>query len=353
MSPRQDSSAPAVGLGRRRLLAGSGIVAMSGLLAACGAEQAPPAVPKGPTAPATATPVATAERFSAVVKEVSDSVVAADQARDPAQLAPRVVGSAVEFRTRSYEIMAKDAEVIASLPTPAPTVVLPVVPTDGDFPRTAIAIVPDAADASRQYFMPLQQADARAPYTTWGWALQHGGVEMPSVAPAESGSGAVAPDADDLLMTPADALALYAGVLSNGDAADPEDRIAPDPFQQVMHGAIQEERAKLNAGVPADSLAVIHEEYTVLPDELAALRTADDGAIVIGSLRSSRRIDVVPGATVSGQEPEFRLAGRSTFSKEFVRDYGETIALYIPPADAGAKIQPIGATKLLLGAHGE
>lgn len=353
MSPALDRHLPPAGFGRRRLLAGSGVAAVTALLAACGTEEPPPAVPKGPSAPAASTPVAAAERFSDVVKEISGQVTAADQARDPAQLAPRVVGSAVEFRTRSYEIMAKDPAIVPSLPTPAPTLILPVVPTEGDFPRTAIAIVPDAADANVQYFMPLQQADARAPYATWGWALQHGGVDMPKVAAAETGSGAVAPDASDLLLAPADALALYAAVLSNGDGADPEDKVAPDPFQQLMHGGIQEERAKLNANVPPDSLATVHEDYAVFPDEMAALRTADGGAIVIASMRSSRRIAVVNGATLTSEEPEFKLAGRTTFTKEFVRDYGETVALYIPTADAGAPIQPIGATKMLLGAHGE
>lgn len=346
LSPRESV------LPRRRLLQGSGAAAASVLLAACSNEEAPPAVPKGPTAAASATPVASAEQLTRVVSDVSAHVSTADQAHDPAQLAPRVIGSAAEFRTRSYEILAKIPEIEQTMPTPGPTVVVPVVPTGGDFPRTAIAVVPDAADASAQYFMPLQQGDARSEFATWGWARQLGGVTLPSVARAEVGAGVVAPDAQGLVMSPQDALARYAAFLSNGDAADPDDKVDPDPFQQEMHRGIQDERAKLNPNVPQDSLATIHEEYTVAPGELAALRTADGGALVIGSLRSSRAITVVNGATLTSTEPEFRLAGPASFTKEMVRDYGETVALFVPTADSGTKIHAIGATKILLGAHG-
>lgn len=340
-------------LERRRILRGGGLAASALLLAACGEEIAPPKVPTGPTAPATPTPVATAEQMAAVVADVNAHVMAADQARDVTKLAPRVVGSAAEIRTRSYEILAKIPELAPAVPTPAATMLVPVVPTSGALPRTAIVVVADSADENAHFFMPLQLTDPRSVYSTWGWARQLAGVEMPSVANDKTGADAVAPDAGGLVLTPQDALARYAATLTSGDGADPDDLIAPDAFQQEVQKNLADERAKLNPNVPPDSLATISEEYTVVPGEFAAVRSADGGAIVMGSMRSSRRIALVNGATLTTKEDELRLAGSRTFTKEIVRDYAETVALFIPTADSGKKIQPIAASKLLLGAHGD
>src|SRR5699024_11340210 len=67
------------------------------------------------------------------------------------------------------------------------------------------------------YFMALQQEDAKSPYTTWGWAQQAVGVDMPMVPDAAVGSEQVTPDSEGLVMTPAKALELYASVLSLGE----------------------------------------------------------------------------------------------------------------------------------------
>src|SRR5690606_25012107 len=99
------------------------------------------------------------------------------------------------------------------------------------FPRTALALVPDAGPSGVPFFVALQQADAQSPYTTWGWAQQAVGVEMPKVPADTVGSEPVPLDAGDLRLTPAAALELYCGVLSNGDGADAEDVLAANPFQ--------------------------------------------------------------------------------------------------------------------------
>ncbi|UYG15984.1 hypothetical protein BRM3_10100 [Brachybacterium huguangmaarense] len=340
------------GIARRRLIVGSGAAAVGLALAACSQEETPPVVQTG-EASATPTPVADADQFTQIMKETSAALTAADEAKDPAKLAPRIVGSAAEFRTRAYEIIAKIPDHAESLATPSAAILVPATSVSGDFPRTAILLVADAVEGGNPFFIPFQQADARSDYATWGWARQLGGVDMPSVEDSSVGATAVAADADGLLVTPADALALYAAVLSNGDGSDPDDKLASDPFAESVHQGIQDERAKLNANVPANSLATIHESYSVHEGEFAALRSDDGGAIVIGTLRSSRTITVVNGATLRYADPESELVGKTSFTKEFVRDYGEVVALHVPTADSGAQVQPIGASKMLLGAHGE
>ena len=47
------------------------------------------------------------------------------------------------------------------------------------------------------------------------------------------------------------------------------------------------------------------------------------------------------------------LIGTREFTKQYVREFGTHVALYIPSADAGGQVQPIGATQTALAASGE
>lgn len=351
MSPRP---APRAVLARRSLFAGAGALLTGTVLAACSEVAPPPAVPTGPSL-ASPTPAASTEQLAPVVAEISAAVAAADAAKDAGLLAPRVVGSAVEFRTRTYEIIASFAdwaEQLASYPGEEPIVLLTSTATE--FPRTAMALVPDAGPSGIPFFLALQQADAQSPYTTWGWAQQAVDVEMPKVPADSVGSEPVAPDAEGLKLTPAEALSLYAGVLSSGDGVDAEDVLAENPFQTQAHEQIQAERTDLNKDVERDQAATIHEKYTVKEGDFAGLRTDDGGAVVMATLLSTRTVSVKEGATISYAEDNVftTLAGRTEFTKSYVREYGSVVALYIPPADSDQQIQPIGASRVLLGASG-
>lgn len=341
-------------LGRRRLLLGTGSLLAGAVLAGCASEPEPPAAP--PTGPTLAepTPVTGEGQFDTFVTEIHEAVVAADEARDAALLAPRITGSAAEFRTAAYGMIAKAEEWAEDLKRPGSELIVPMTSVGDAFPRVAIALVSDSVAEGVPYFMALQQKDARSPYTTWGWAQQAVGIEMPMVPDQRVGSEPVAIDDAGLLMTPAEALALYAKVLSDGDGADPEDKLAPNPFQTVTHERIQAERAELNAGVERDEAATIKEVYTVKEGEFAGLRTDDGGAIVMGTLTSTRTVDVKNRATVSYEQDNkyTRLIGKKDFTDSYVRTYGTTVAMYVPPADAGTQIQPIGGTQTALGASG-
>lgn len=338
----------------RRDALGGAAATLALVLGGCVEEDAPPAVPTGPSGPASPSPQTSTEQVAQIASDVSAHVTAADSARDAALLAPRVIGTALEMRTRTYQNLAASPQLPTTLPTPSEDLQMALVPSGEGFPRTAIAVVTDTADAGVHYFMPLQLADARSGYATWGWARQLGGITIPDALAPEIGAAAVAPsDAEGLLLAPAEALALYAAVLSDGDGADPSDLVDTDPFIEEMHGGVQAERTMLNPDVPADSLATIHEAYTVQPGELASLRTADGGAFVAGSLRSSRTITLVNGATMTTADPELGLAGTSgAFTQEAVREYGATVVLHVPPTGTGGRIRALAATKALLGSHG-
>lgn len=360
MSPRPAAAPfrrPLPGFGRRRLFAGSAALIATGLLAACAEEvEAPPAADAGPEH-AEPTPNTTAEQFASYVTAVHDAIAAADEELDAELLAPRVVGSAAEFRTRMYENLEASEDFEddwrALLPVPSAELMVPMTSTQAEFPRVAIALVADSAEDGVPFFVGLVQEDARSEYTTWGFAQQAVGVEMPMVPSDVVGSSPVDLEADDLRLSPKDALALYASVLSDGNGADEEDLLADNPFQTATHTSIQDERAALNEGVEYDEAASIKENFTVVEDDYLGLRTDDGGAIVLGTFTSVRRIGVKDPATVTFDASMYtELAGATEFTSEFEREFGLTVALYIPPQDSEAQIQPIGSTQYHLGAKG-
>lgn len=340
---------------RRGVLLGAGSLLATGVLAACGSEpEPPPAPPQGPKA-SEPTPVNTTEQLTTVVSEVNADVVAADKAKKSKELAPRVSGSAVHFRKAAYEVIEKSKKFAEYLEVPGATLTAPLTTVTTGFPRVSIALTEDPEKEGVRHFVALQQADAHAPYTSWGWARQLGDVEMPSVADARVGAEAVAVDTDDLLMTPAEALDLYTKVLTDGAKADPDDQVADDPFKTARHEQIQTERADLNTGVEKDEVATIRETYAVHDEEFAGLRTDDGGALVMGTLKSTRTVTVKDGGTMRyGEDNEYtEAAGTREFTEEYVRTYGAHVALYIPPKGVDAPIQPIGASLTTLGITGE
>lgn len=342
-------------VGRRGLFLGAGSLLATGFLAACGGEVEPPPAPPTGKELAEPTPAQTTEQLSAIVPEVNAAVVAADEALDAEKLAPRVSGSAVEFRTAAYTMIEKAEEWAEELRVPGAELLVPLTSVTSEFPRVAIALVEDSAEEGVPYFMALQQADAKSPYSAWGWAQQAVGIEMPMVSDPVVGSEQVTVDSEGLVMTPAEALELYAKVLSLGDAEDPEDQLAANPFQTGTHERIQTERAELNAGVEKDEAATIHESFSVTTEEFAGVRTDDGGAVVMGTLLSTRTVSIKDGATMRYAEDNkyTTVIGKKEFTSEYIRTFGTHVAMYIPSADAGGQIQPIGATQTALSATGE
>lgn len=341
---------------RRQFVLGVPAALTVGLLSGCGSEpDPPPAPPTGAVDPEQPLPVTTLEQFTALISEIHDALVAADEARDAELLSPRVTGSAAEFRTAAYEMIAEAEEWAEDLKAPSADLIVPMTSTGREFPRVAIVLVDDSAEDGVPYFMALQQSDARSPYTTWGWAQQAVGIEMPMVPHEEVGAAPVALDDSELLMPPADALALYAKVLSDGDAADPDDLLAANPFQTGTHERIQAEREELNAGVDWDEAATIKEVFTVKEDEFVGMRTDDDGALVMGTLLSTRRVSIKDGATMRYAEDNkyTKIIGTREFTEEYVREFGTHVAIFIPPAGSDLQVQPVGATQTALGASGE
>lgn len=339
---------------RRQVLTGAGVIALAGALAGCAEEEPPPPVPTGPEAEGP-TPVTTTAQMDSFVGAIHKALTKADEDRDADELEPRITGPAARYRKEIYRNIGKDEDHKDFLVRPGTETLVPITTSEGDFPRYGIALVAAEDEDAPPYFMILRQHTAQDPYVTWAWAQQHAGVDMPEVPPAEVGAERVRYATKGLLMEPRKAMELYGKVLTDGGGADEKDRIAEDPFRSSIHDQLQTEREELNEGVERDEVGTVKEVYEPDKYHVAGLRTDDGGAIVLGVYKSSRKIEVQDGAKVSYEEDNLftSLIGAKEFSTEYVREYGTMVALYIPPEDSDAQIQPIGATRCVRGARGE
>ena len=336
----------------RRAFFSTSAITVGTLLSGCQDPGQPPEVYPGPEGPSQ--PKLGPERMQVILSQVQAALKAGDEALDVTFLTPRVSGSASEFRAASYEIIKKVPEHADSLTRPSAQTIVPLASAEDTFPRYALALVEAEEEDGLPYFIGLQQNDATSNYTAWGWVRQAAGIEMPTVPGIEFGAQIVPEDANDLYMSPLEAINGYISVLNDGHHnGDLNDDFIEDPFQQTVHEDIQAERARINEGVEQDEVATVREIYQRRGSEYLGLRTADGGAIVMASLTSTRRLEVRSGLVSYAQENLVtKLLGTTEFSNEIIRDYGTTILLYIPPAQEDARIQPIGAYKVLLSASG-
>ena len=97
------------------------------------------------------------------------------------------------------------------------------------------------------------------------------------------------------------------------------------------------------------------EVFSVAEDELVGLRTDNGGAIVMGTLLSTRTVSIKDGATMRYAEDNkyTKVIGTREFTEEYVREFGTHVALFIPPAGSDLQVQPIGATQTALDASGQ
>lgn len=312
------------------------------VLAGC-ATPLPQATPEPvPAVPPPAVSVAQSQR---VLDAVAEVVAAGDVANDAAGLPARLEGPALAIRTAEY---VRNAATEGGRP---PTV-LPfeeqalIVPETDAWPRTQLVVTEQPDDLQAPRILVLRQDGPRDPYRMWGWARLLPGVTMPPTAAPEVGSPTLAPDAEGLLMTPAEALTQYTDVLTHGDASSFAGSFAPDAFRT----AVESERAE--RATPLGDAATLTQSYQAGAEPVVALQTVDGGAIVVGELSTTTTFALTePGGKIDVEPFYSRLAGGATTAgTSLTRVFGGVVVMYVPPAGSGAQVQVLAGEQAVTGA---
>lgn len=319
--------------GRRRLAATGALLLAA--LTACAAEVPQPA----PQQAQESVPVVADVQAGRVQAALEAALAAGDEALDPAPLAPRVTGSALELRQARYTVRRQ-------LPEQAPAEVLgdervlDIVPTAQGWPRYYLSVT-RVDEAAVPHLLVMAQAGPRDPYQLTTYATLLPGVTLPATAPAAEGVEPLAPgERGGLVASPTDVVAQYADVLATGGASEFASAFDPDAFTTQVQAEQGGERAAVSAFYGYAVTRVPRQ------DAVWAVRTEDGGAIVVGVIDSVRTFTgTTPGAKLPLPADLAVLAGRPEAAESAAVRTVEVVAFAVPPDGGDAPVQVIGAAR--------
>ena len=290
-------------------------------------------------------PVVLDAQLDRILAAVASTVADADAASDAWRLAPRVAGAALDLRSGSYAVRAKDAGAAALAPVAADPVLLDMVPTDSEWPRTIVALTQGDENPVPQALL-LVQDTPRDNYKLTSAVQMLPGTTFPS-PPAPGATGPVLLDEPGALATaPHDAVASIADFLTQPSGAN-----AGTFEQNSFAAAITEFQSGVVAdpGNKAATITFVHKAGT---DRTQALLTGDGGAMVFGYLTHTySSVPKAAGDTIDLKGTVYQsLTGTETSEKGIDVNYGEAVMMYVPPAGSDDKIRVIGAAQQLLSA---
>lgn len=317
-----------------RLAAGAATTAL--LLAGCAGEVPQPDPEPAATAPV---PVLDEDRIDRILADVEETVVEADAALDADLLADRVTGPALLMREAEYRLSAASEGARTPAPLTTSSQVEVVAATD-DWPRSLYVVsqVPD--EANLPLLLVLTQEDPRSQYKLFFWTSLLPGVQTPSTAHPDAGSAQLAPDAEGLVATPAEAVDGYAALL-----ADPASStlFADDPFRTGYADMISALRATIEVA------GEVEETYSAREGTVSAMQTADGGAVVVGVVDGRLNIRrTVEGSTLeAGGDVGLLMEQNSRIEGEARAHYLIPVAFAVPPEGSDEPISVIGASQVL------
>ncbi len=334
---------------RRRGLAAAGAVVMTSVLLAGCAEEPPVPDPD----PAAEGPALSQDQEAAVLESVGSVLSEGTETGDPAQLEPRVTGPALQVRTSQLEVAKArgDNELVTEIPS---SYLQLVSPTTTEWPRTAYAITEATENLETPRLVVLEQAEARQDYRMWAWVQLVPGVTMPAFADPEIGSEAVAADDASLVVTPTEALARYAHVLTKGTESSEH----ADSFDLLDGDLVNRVQADAKNLRESESFKEAAGKYSVTfsprEGDVRAVRTADGGALVVGVVVGSEVVEAEQDAKVPPltRTQEALLKGKDP-TNVLRTEYTDMVALYVPPAGTEEKIRPLGYSHVATKAANE
>lgn len=332
---------------RRRKLAETGaafavvpVIALSG----CGGQSEPLPTPQPADKPSTAAAVIDDGQAKKILQQVSKSIERADGKLDSKALESRATGPFAAQRKKAYAVKKKAKDVDLPAPVADGDIKLNYTSATNDWPRVT-TVVADSANGEQTQLLVLAQENPRSDYRLWGQTVLLAGSEIPSVNDSRQGSELLSPDASGLAATPQDTVSNYAKLL-HGDKKD-QQRFESDDYAKQVKKSIEDQKQQLSQGN-----AQISTTFTA-GKNLVAQKTADGGAVVVGTMDSRRTISPEStggrSGTLSIPKPQSELVGQTSTESKLETRYAEIMAFVVPPKGKG-KPKLIGVNEALTGA---
>ena len=291
-------------------------------------------------AASTSAPSFTLAQAQRVESRLDAAIAASDAQRDPAPLAQYVDGPEYQIRASQLQVLRATNQVNQKMeiPTSNRQVVLPL--TTG-WPRTVLVVTQATQDQQSERLLVLSQASAHSNYMLWGLVRLFSGVTLPKFPVSSIGAKAGTLEDTGLVATPRQALMMYANVLQNGSSSPYADKVASDQFRAQLQNLTDAVQQAVSASQGSQS-----QVFT--PDYQSAkiIRSADGGDFVVARIDSVWTRYAGPGRqSEPASTAEKALFGNATPTSTMKVTYVNVVALYIPPASSGSKIEAMGAER--------
>ncbi len=321
----------------------AGVLALAATVALAGCAAVLPQPDPEPLPPAPA-PVLQVDQADAVLAALGEVVTTADASLDAEALSVRVEDPALTMRSAQYTIAERSGG--ARVPSPLSTdEEMLVLAASDSWPRSIVAVTSPPEGTTSYLGLVLRQDDPRSQYRLWGWVRLFPGVETPSMATPEVGSPELASDAPGLVATPADTVAGFADVLVNGADSASAPLFGSNPLATQLSEGLQVARTNLSG------IADVAFSAAPVEGQLVSFETADGGAIVFGTIRTSTTYTkTLEGSTLTlgGEIGQWLGDGTVPTAAAVTRD--AVVAFSVPPAAEGATISVFGAEIVLVDA---
>lgn len=333
---------------RRRKLAETGAafaVVPALALAGCGAQSQELPEPSPADKPSTATAVIDDGQAERILHSASEAVAQADSNLSSKTLETRASGPFGALRKKAYAVKKKAKDVDLPPALAADSITLNYTSATDAWPRVTTLVTEDS-DSGQTQLIVLKQDTARSDYKVWSQSVLLSGSQIPEVNDARQGSTLLGADASGLVKTPQDTVSAYAKALAGGSKSGGE--FGDDDYAKQVKKSLEDQKKAL-----AEGNATIDAKYTP-GKNVVAQQTADGGAVVVGSMTSTRTISPEStggrSGTLSVPKPQSELVKETSTSKKLTTDYAEIVA-FVVPKKGGGKPQLIGVTEAMTGAE--
>lgn len=343
--------------GRRRNFVATAIV-LSGTLALSGCSVFGSSNGAGATAtPSSTSTVPGAAKLQAVavtepqlvriVSDVTESVKLADAKGDATLAATRLDGPALELRTANYKIRAADSSIAALAAIPEGTIKIALPQQSDSWPRSVFTVVQPSDSKVAPVAMMLVQQTPRENYKAeYLMTLE---LDVPDVAPATVGASQLLEDNKLGILAPADLARAYGSILVEGDASKSSDLFSAtgDKLRTAVGFDYKQKR---KAELPPT--ATIAYSNAPGPGEVIAFGTNDSGQIVAVDLDDTEKVTPTEaGAAINPNGATKALSGKSQSVKGIIATYGLQLLFYVPSVTKkNAKIELLGFAQGLVAA---
>ena len=315
------------------------------------AETAPEDVAEDTATPEAATPypAVTEAQFDRILERVVNQVSLADKSLDDELLEPRVSEPTLGHRASQYDLRRWDDELGQILRVPAAPIRLLVPQQTDQWPRTVMAVVQDGPEIdAATIVVVLRQEQPRDNYQLSFATLLAPDVVLPAMPAPEIGTPRIARDSKLIDPNPEQTVLLYANLLREGEnsrGGRAFDVLTDDLYQLVGPSGRSLRQESLGGDLELETTIVLTD------DPVVALATADNGALVFGTMGEVETVrPVEDGATINATPSVRALTELPSSETGFVARYEMQIVWYVPPIGSEERARVVGYNYLLVDA---